>query len=152
MKTLLSILALACGTLLAATSSQAAPVSQLGNFAKKFGNFKAGDQFSLKVKKVTIVSTTGKIPKGIPNFKKGAKINFKIGSKGELKGPGFSAAFLSATGNDHAFHTGKDPFKLITDSRMIKAAGKKPTTGNLSFHLVVLDGFNSNAYQVDYTF
>lgn len=105
MKTLLTSLIIAGGALLPVAQIQAAPASKDISFAAKtFGDFAAGKKFTLQVTEaistkatLTGVSKKSPVPAGVPNLKKGQKVKFTVGSKGELKGPGFSIAFLKAS-------------------------------------------------------
>jgi len=141
MKTLFTALALACGALLTTTAAHAQPSSQLADFAKAktFGNFKAGDTFSLKITNVTILSSDKKPPKGAPTkWKKGNKIKFTITKKGEISAAGMKPVpYLSVDGAGlHMFRKSKSPYDLISTVRMAKLPGKKVTKGDAVFQLV----------------
>ena len=154
MRNLLPTLVIACGALLPVATVQAAPASQLSEFAKKdFGGFKAGYKFTLKVKEVTIIATSGKPPGSIPKFKKGEKIAFKIGSKGELTGPKkVKIKFAGTTANIVEYSSiGKDPLKLSSSGRIAKGTNGKPQDGVITFNINVLKGFTPSSYQVSYT-
>ncbi len=154
MKTLLTTLIIACSAVLPISSVQAAPAAEFVEFAaKKYGNFKAGDEFTLKVKNVTIVSSNGKIHPKMPTFRKGQNIKFKIGKKGELTGSGFSINYAYITGDVHDYLSGGDPYKLIGSAKVTKGTGK-PKAASVTFNLVVISGPISGfgSYQVTYTF
>lgn len=105
MKTIPLQMLLVCSSLLPITQLQAA-----GPAGKKFGGLTAGKKFTLTVQEATSSQTRGTkvnhkapIPDGIPKFTKGQKIKFAIGNKGELKGPGFSIAYLSSSANANSY-------------------------------------------------
>ena len=85
MKTLITALVACCAALLPITQAQAAEPA-----AKKYGDFKPGDTFTLKVASVAPFGTR---PSNFHVFKKGQKVKFRIGSKGQLTGPSFSINF-----------------------------------------------------------
>ncbi len=140
MKTLVTAIVVACGALLGTTGAHAQAASQLGDFAKPktFGNFKAGDTFSLKVKNVTLLSSDKKPPKGAPTWKKGNKIKFTITNKGEISAPGLKPVpYLTVDGAGlHAWRKSTSPYALISTVRMAKLPGKKVTSGDAVFQLV----------------
>ena len=160
MKSLLTAIAIGCSLALSAAPAQAAPASQLANFATTYGDFKPGYKFKLKVKLVSCSKTEGTkvtknapIPKSMPKYKKNAKVEFTIGSKGELKGPKFSAKFVGTTGpsiNDYVTPS-KDGFKLSSAARLEKNAKKKADAAVLTFNIRELKGFTMVAYQLVYT-
>ncbi|RYD49424.1 MAG: hypothetical protein EOP85_01650 [Verrucomicrobiaceae bacterium] len=153
MRTLLPAIVIACGALLPVATVHAAPASQLGEFAaKKFGGFKAGYKFKLKVTDVTVVSTLAKAPKGVPVFKKGSKIPFKIGKKGELTAPKkVKIPFDSTTATINEYlKRGSDPKKLTSTARITKDSKGKASLGSMTF--VILAGSPiPTPYQVTYT-
>ncbi len=154
MRNLLPTIVVACGALLPVATVQAAPASQLSEFAAKtFGGFKAGYKFTLKVKEVTTIATSGKPPGSIPKFKKGEKINFKIGNKGELTGPKkVKIKFQGVSANINEYSSiGKDPLKLSSSGRISKGTTGKPEQGVITFNINTLSGFTPNSYQVSYT-
>ncbi|MEO5715845.1 MAG: hypothetical protein ABIT37_20365 [Luteolibacter sp.] len=81
--------------------------------AKTYGGFTPGAKFTLKVSKVTstklqnFVSTKCPIPTGIPKFKKGAKVVFTVGKKGEWTCSGMSLPFVKDNGpsNNYVKHS-----------------------------------------------
>lgn len=160
MKSILTTIVVGCGLAISATPVHAAPASQLADFAKSYGDFKPGFKFKLKVKSVTCSKTEGTkviknapIPKSMPNYKKNAKVQFTIGSKGELKGPKFSAKFQGTTGpsiNDYVTPS-KDGFTLSSTARVEKNTKKKPDAAVLNFAIRELKGFSMVAYQLTYT-
>ncbi|RYD18287.1 MAG: hypothetical protein EOP88_23115 [Verrucomicrobiaceae bacterium] len=154
MRNLLTTLVIACGAIVPVATVQAAPASQLSEFAKKdFGGFKAGFKFTLKVKEITTIATSGKPPGSIPKFKKGEKIKFTIGQKGELIGPKkVKIKFQGTSANIVEYSSiGKDPLKLSSSGRIAKGTTGKPESGVITFNINVLKGFTPNSYQVSYT-
>ena len=85
MKTLLLSVIACCAVVLPVTQAHAADPA-----AKKYGDFKPGDTFTMKVATVTEI---GKRPSTFPVFKKGQSVKFTIGSKGQLTGPKFTINF-----------------------------------------------------------
>ncbi|NJR42526.1 MAG: hypothetical protein HC767_07530 [Akkermansiaceae bacterium] len=67
------------------------------------GGLAPGTKFTVKIIKVQAIKVDSKgrrsktsIPKGIPVFKKGQKLNLEIGSNEQLKGPGFTFRFVES--------------------------------------------------------
>ena len=84
------------------------PFSQVE--AKTFGEFKPGKAFTLTVDQVISVKTVGftyntkaAIPAGVPKFKKGQKVKFKIGKKGQLTAKGLSIPYKSDAGTSNTY-------------------------------------------------
>ncbi len=155
MKTLLTAIVISCGALFPVHHAEAAPAS------KRFGGFASGQTFTLKIK--SIISTRAEgikivknapIAKPIPNFKKGTKVKFTIGPKGQLKGPGFNITFIpspaTSAPNDYS-NTSKDPFKLTSVGKVEKNSKLKPTRAILSFHINKLSGSTLSIHDVLYT-
>jgi hypothetical protein len=99
MKHLLLKLLLCSAVLIPVTQARAADPA-----AKTFGGFTPGAKFTLKVSKVestklqNFVSTPCPIPAGIPKFKKGQKVVFTVGKKGEWTCTGMSLSFVKDEG------------------------------------------------------
>lgn len=83
---------------LAVYSSLLAPLAHAaGPAGKRFGGmapqqtftFEVEDRQSFETRGETTVQTF-RVPKGIPKFDVGQRVKFRIGDKGELKGPGFT--------------------------------------------------------------
>ena len=162
MKTLITALILACGIALPATHLAAAPASKTtAQFAKKtYGGFKPGKKFSFKVTEVVATKqklgggpTKTSIPKGIPKFKKGKKVKFTIGKKGELKMPGYSIKFEADGGTSNAYVNKPKGSAPQGDAAIVfKDSNGKPTTVALTFFKAQGSGFNTTIYQIFYEF
>jgi hypothetical protein len=160
MKTLLTSLIIAGGALLPATQIQAAPASKDVSFAaKKYGDFAVGQTFTLTVTEAVAVkaSLTGSptktsVPSGVPKFKKGQKVKFTIGSKGELKGPGFSLKFKSPSPTANVYYNApKKGSTLSGDVAAVrKNSLKKPVFADLSFFKSTGSGLKTTVYTVTY--
>jgi hypothetical protein len=123
--------------------------------AAKFGGFKSGHKFNLKVEEVISVKTTGlfgkptkvPIPSGLPKFNKKQKVTFKIGKKGELTAKGISLPFTTDGGTSNVYNkvvTGTSP---KTDTAIIyKGADNKATGAALTF--IRVSGSPSNPFDV----
>lgn len=164
-KPLLAII-VCCGALLPVTQLEAAPrskapVSVSAKAAKKFGGLKVGQTFTMKVKDIIASHTEGtsvlkdkKPSKFLPGLKKGQKVNFTIGKKGELKGPGFNIKYVKSNvpsaPNDYVNKV-KDPFKLSSVGKVEKNTKSKPTRAVLVFTIRKMAGFGINTYEVTYT-
>ncbi|NJR43883.1 MAG: hypothetical protein HC767_15720 [Akkermansiaceae bacterium] len=100
--------------------------------AKTFGSFQPKRTFTLKVASVTgtkqkvgqpPVETPGSVPAGLPKFKVGQTLKFKIGAKGELIGKGFSIPFLASASNVSIGVNGyQDPKKGKSSARKVTFA------------------------------
>ena len=111
MKTFLLKLAVCSAVLLPLSQAEAAgPVSKL------FGGFAPGKKFTLTVTKVectkleNFVSKKAAIPSGVTKFKKGQKVKFAIGKKGQLTAPGINLSFVEDNGpsNNYIDRTNKN--------------------------------------------
>ena len=85
MKTLLLHVIALCAAVLPVTQAQA--VEPAG---KKYGDFKPGDSFYMKVSSLSEIGTR---PGDFPKFRPKQIIKFTIGPKGQLTGDGFSINF-----------------------------------------------------------
>lgn len=119
-------------------------------------DLKPGVTYTLKVG--TVVSTksalTGAtsevaIPSGIPKFKKTQKVTFTIGSKGELKGPGFTIPLKKAAAGTSVYMV-KPTGTNLPNSAAVKTINKKVTYTQLAFYKLSGSGFNTTTYQVVY--
>lgn len=156
MKTLLTALIVTCGAIVATPQASAA---QFAKAAKKFGDFSVGQKFSFPVKEIVSAKQTlgGKpvktaVPSGIPKFKKGQKVQFTIGKKGELTGKGFSIKFKSDGGTSNAYANIPSQKKPQADTGIVfKTAANKPNAVALTFFKVELKGFQTTTTTVHYT-
>ncbi|MEO5913964.1 MAG: hypothetical protein ABIS50_07000 [Luteolibacter sp.] len=144
MKTLITAIVACCAALLPVTQAQAAEPA-----AKKYGDFKPGDTFTMKVATVAPIGTR---PKGFPVFTKGQNVKFTIGTKGELKGPGFSINFKpegSSGGENYYDNAPPHPTTLVHQAVVeTKGSPPKPYYINLALRNSSSAGF----YQVVYLF
>ncbi|RYD73803.1 MAG: hypothetical protein EOP84_20970 [Verrucomicrobiaceae bacterium] len=153
MKQLITTAVIAFG-FAATTTVHAAPASQISSFATKtYGKFKPGYSFSLKVSEVTVIKTAGSVPSSVPKFKKGQKITFKIGKKGELTGPNkVKIAFQGTSANINEYLSrGADPLKLTSSGRIVRDTKGRASQGVITFNINTLKNFTPNSYQVSYT-
>lgn len=160
MKTLLTSLIIAGGALLPAAQIHAAPASKdISLAAKKYGDFAVGQKFTLTVTEAVAVkgnlggvAKKTSIPSGVPKFKKGQKVKFTIGSKGELTGPGFSIKFLSSDVTANAyFNKPKSPSSFNGDAAAVrKNSVKKPVFADLTFYKTTGSGLKTTVYTVTY--
>ena len=147
-----------CG--LSSFTIQCADLAVAGPAGKTYGGFSAGDKFTLKVYdaycRKSSISGGGlvPIPSGIPKFKIGQKVKFKIGNKGQLTGPGFSVIFENSDGYSSYYRTVKQ--KGFSTSLMGLAHVDKSAI-TLSSHAVVqlykhvgLGGLNYTVYETTY--
>ena len=156
MRTLIIKTIACCAALLPFTQVQAAPAGK-----KLYGDFGAGKKFSFTVTDVTVAkaSLTGgtvkaKVPSGVPNFKKGQKVKFTIGGKGQLTGPGFSIPFVSGSGVSNAYADKvKKGSTQLPDIGIVYKNGTtlRPEGVALTFLKVTGSGFSTTTYSVNYT-
>lgn len=161
MKALLTAIVVASAAILPATSIQAAPAGKTIEFAakKKFGDFTSGQKFTFTVDEVVSSKATlggvnkkTPVPGGIPKFKKGQKVKFTIGSKGELKGPGFTIKFEADGGLSNVYVNKPKKGSTQADTATVyKNANNKPAGVALSFFKVTVKGFTPTVYSVHYT-
>lgn len=170
MKTLLTALIVCFGTVLPHAHAQqvdAAPAVSSTDFKKKknYGGLDPGKSFKLEAGEPVIIKGSNpfdskrikKAPKGVPNFKEGKKIKFKIGKKGELTGPGFKMKLDRKSISDvsNLYTSGLDPKNSsIQPSTAIvyKNFKGKPTGIALSFYKVQVKGTTPTVYTVNYLF
>lgn len=128
--------------------------------AKTYGGWEPGKTFEFRIASRTIAkgSLDGvkatKVPKGIPSFKKGDKIKFVIGKKGQLTVPKkFSLPFNADGGTVNEYLIAPDEDRPQGDSgQVFKNSKDKPIGGFLTFSKFVIDGFDSATYLVNYSF
>lgn len=128
--------------------------------AKTYGGWEPGKTFEFKIASRTIAKgsldgvKTSKVPPGIPNFKKGDKIKFVIGKKGQLTVPKkFSLPFKADAGSANEYFIAPSQDRPQGDvGQIFKNSKDKPLGGFLTFSKFVLDGFNTTTYLVNYSF
>lgn len=122
----------------------AAVLLPLPALAKDYGGLKPGDTFTLKVKKVTSTKKTGyfgqetkaSVPGYVPKFRKGQKIRFKIGKKGQLTAKKLKIDYAHSDNKAIEYNTYKEKNggkKTFTKNAELTKKGKKITGGTLSF-------------------
>jgi hypothetical protein len=133
--------------------------AETASFAgKTFGGFPPGATFKLTMNEVPVATTAGlsgvkvlkNIPAGYPKYKKGSKVTFKIGKKGELMVGNFSIPFRSttATGNTYSSKSSVTTANL-SQAAFTKANGKV-TFMNLVLRKVSGSGFSTKTTQIMY--
>ena len=120
------------------------PILSTEASAKKYGDFKPGYTFTLRVEKVSSVEATGipgsgttkkvGIPDGLPKFRKGQKVRFRIGSRGQLIFKGAKIPFLEDVGYSNLYRRTK-PMSLAAtdDGQVIKTKKNKAEAVFLNF-------------------
>lgn len=165
MKTLIAAIVVCLGTVLPNANAQqadASPAAASALFKKDYGGLNPGKQFSFKVEEAIIAkaSLSGsqrikKAPKGMPNYKEGQKIKFKIGKNGELTGPGFKMKLqkdgVSAVQNVYTSGIDKKhPSTQPSVAIVYKNTDGKPIGVALNFYKVDVKGFKTTTYSVFY--
>lgn len=151
MKKLLIALCATCGVL-APAATQAAPASQLSRSVKKYGGFKPGYQFTLRVTDKDVDKVAGSLPGEIPNFREGDKIKFTIGKRGQLIARDEVWIPLedgSRKGNDYE-RLGSRPTKLTSIAYIDKNGSGEPVKGEMTFRITSFKNFFPLTYQVTY--
>ena len=167
MKTLLAAIVVCFGTILPhVQAEQAAPAAASTEFKKKknYGGLSPGKKFSFKVEDAIFAkaSLSGslqikKAPKGIPNYKEGQKVKFRIGKKGELIGPGFKMKLekdgVSVASNVYTSGINKkSPSTQPNVAIVYKNSEGKPIAVALNFFKIDVKGFQTTSYSATYTF
>jgi hypothetical protein len=126
---------------------------------KTFGGFKSNYKFSFKVEEIvsaevglTGANTNAPIPKGVPKYKKGQTVKFKIGRKGELIAVGTKIPFAADAGTSNVYSkvtTGKLP--KSDAATVFKDANSKATSVALNFTRVKGIGLSTKTYNLTYT-
>ncbi|RYD48475.1 MAG: hypothetical protein EOP85_03450 [Verrucomicrobiaceae bacterium] len=152
MKNLLIALFVSSAALVPATV-HSAPASQTSRSEKKYGGFKAGDKFTLRVTDVDIVKIGGKRPDDIPHFNKGDRIRFTIGKKGQLTGSkDIRLDFDDSTRKRNDYEKIRsNPTKLSGFGYINKTQAGNALRGKLTFTIVSFDNFFPTRYRVTYT-
>lgn len=147
--------------MLPVTQAQAAPAGKSIEFAgKRYGDFAPGKKFTFTVREVICAKATltggsrkAPVPQGVPKFRKGQKVKFAIGSKGELKGPGFAIKFEAdgVTSNVYVNRPKKGSKIQADTASVFKDSANKPTAVALTFFKTKGSGFGTEIYSVYYT-
>ena len=129
--------------------------------AKTYGGFKPGKRIYMVVKEKISgkVDLSGKVlkktpvPDGIPDYKVGDKITFKIGKKGQLTGPkGLNLPFKQDAGSANVYFIPPSRNNPSGDiGQVYKDANNKPTATALTFFKVKISGFVPTTYTVVYS-
>jgi hypothetical protein len=128
--------------------------------AKTFGQTKSGQKFKMTVTDKISASagisgndTNAPVPKGIPNFKKGQKVTFKISKKGAITAKGMSIAFLNGdNGLNNYFQRVNNTDGGNVGVLEFDASTKKPNRLVLNFVKRSGSGLSSKVNTVTYTF
>lgn len=126
--------------------------------AKSFGGFSPGKTFTFTVKVKTVTKTTGftvkenaPVPDGVPNFKKGEKVTFTVGAKGQLTAKGMSIPFKKDGNIVNTYITNVTSSNPRVDlGHVYKTRSDKPTGVGLSFTRTKGSGLNTSVTAVAY--
>lgn len=141
-----------CAVLLPLSQVQAA-----GAPGKLYGGFAAGKKFKFTVTEVISAqaSLTGgtkkvPVPNGIPKFKKGQTVKFKIAGKGQLSGPGFLLPYKADGGTANTYMTVVTARKPSANVGIVYKSGSQPTGAALTFVKTTGSGFGTKVTNVNY--
>ncbi len=126
--------------------------------AKDYGGWSPGKTFTLKVTereslKASLSGNAKKVavPAGIPDYKKGASVKFKIGSKGELTGPdGLNIPFKQDATTANVYATLPTKSNPRANVAQVYKNGKQPQGASLTFFKVTGSGFSATVTTVVY--
>lgn len=131
---------------------------EAGAAGKLFGGFEPWKKFEFKVTKVisaqaslTDFDKSVPVPEGIPKFKKGQTVKFKIGRKGQLSGPGFLIPFKSGRKTANTYATVETSSRPKANVGIVSKIGTEPTGVALSFSKTTGSGFHTKVNSVNYT-
>ena len=138
------------------------PLHNAAAQGKTYGEFKPNYKFSLKVEEVVSAQVAGtflnpgkakkvKIPKGLPKYKKGQKVRFKIGQKGELIAPGTKIPFKVDGGSSNVYNKNTKGRYPKTDTAVVYKANGKATGAALTFIRISGTPFKLKTYTLVYT-
>jgi len=135
------------------------PLHNAAAKGKTYGEFKPNYKFTFKVEEVisaeasllTGTSKKAKIPKGLPKYKKGQKVKFKIGRKGELIARGTKIPFLADGGTSNAYNKVTTGSKPKTDTATVFKANGKATGVALYYVRITGKAFSMKTYTLTYT-
>jgi hypothetical protein len=153
-KKLLLPLIAGCGLILPFTQLQATEFAD-----ETFGGFAAGKEFTLTVTERLSIKTVGSdvtrhvpIPRGMPDFRKGQKVNFIIGRRGQLKGPGFSITFKDDERRINFYSINPSGFSSEGSAATVTKTAKRdrPTGASLTFYQFRFSGFKPVTSSVSY--
>jgi hypothetical protein len=118
--------------------------------AKKYGDFKPGDTFTMTVSSAVNI---GARPGNFPKFKKGQKVKFTIGPKGQLKSSGFSIDFEpeGTIKNESYYDNADKSTTTLVHQAVVRSKGSNPAKPYfINLALRHVDGFN--VYQGTFLF
>ncbi|MBL9157389.1 MAG: hypothetical protein JNJ70_07955 [Verrucomicrobiales bacterium] len=127
--------------------------------AKTYGGFSVRDTFKLKVASVTSTKQTGlagvpaasPIPAGIPSFKKGKVISFRIAAKGKLTARGgINIPFAHDTNDVNEYNKSSGTTVNITHNAEIEKKRREAVAGTMSFFITDASGAETVYYTVVY--
>ena len=138
------------------------PILSTTASAKKYGGFKTGYTFTLRVKKVSSVEATGipgsgttkkvEIPDGLPKFRKGQKVRFKIGRRGKLVFKGAKIPFREDAGYSNLYRRAEPMSVAATDDgQVIKTKKNKAEAVFLNFTRLSGGPGKTVTYSLSYT-
>lgn len=134
------------------------PVTRLQAADTTFGDFTAGQTFTLTVTGRSTARTKGThvtknvgIPDGVPDFAVGDRVKFTIGNNGQLKGPGFTIKYRREEGhyNVYAKYPSLDSPKG-SGAIVSKSPKDKPVKVALTFNRLSFSGIIPVTTSVDY--
>lgn len=151
MKTILLPVAIAVTSLFSLPSVEAQE--------KSFGGFKPNYKFTLRVQNVVSIKSQGlvvqpvkaPIPKGLPKYKKGQKVKFKIGNKGELIAKGTNLPFSADAGSANVYTTVTTGKNAKTYTGTIAKSKNKATAATLAYLQYSGSPFSMKTYSLTYT-
>lgn len=152
MKTLFTAL-IFCTALLPMAHSQTVEPAR-----STYGGFEPGKTFAFNVVKKVTTRTSGTdvtngvpVPKGIPAYKKGERVKFTIGEKGQLITSEMSMKFDAKSPAANMYvkladaNSGKRHVAIV-----YKTSGGKPKAVAINFYSINLSGFNPTITTVTY--
>jgi hypothetical protein len=153
MKHFFTIIVVGLAVAFTAVSAHADPVSKTSHFAKRYGGFKPGDQFTLRVTDKDVIKTFGDVPNEVPSFREDAKIRFTIGKRGQLTArEGVYIPLEDGSGDGNRYERiGSNPTKLTSIAYIDKNGNGKAAKGKLTFTITSFDNIFPMRYQVIYT-
>lgn len=123
-----------------------------------YGGFKPDYKFSFKVQEIVSaeVSLTGAnpdapIPKGVPKFKKGQTVKFKIGQKGELIALGAKLSFLADAGTSNLYSDAPPRAPKSDVVTIYKDSENKATSVAITITRAKIIGPSFKTYNLTYT-
>lgn len=125
-----------------------------------FGGFEPNYKFTFTVQDVVSIKTQGAlapptkapIPRGLPKYKKGQKVKFKIGNKGQIIAKGMNIPFSADRPTANVYTRVTTGLKAKTDTCTIaKSSNNKATAATIAFLRYSGSPFNMTTYSLTYT-